>query len=126
MEQQKYILLVDDDEDFAKVARIYFSRSGFELRWASSGKKALKAIGTRLPDALILDVMMPKMNGIEVCRDIRAKMGMHHLPIIVLSAFPSEDVKKELLVLGADKYLTKPIGMEDLVDHVNSVIPRNA
>jgi len=126
VEQTKYILLVDDDEDFAKVVRIYFSRSGFELGWASSGKKALKAINSRLPDAMILDVMMPKMNGIEVCRDIRAKMGLRHLPIVVLSAFPSEDVKKEILGLGADLYLTKPIGMEDLVDHVKSAIPRDA
>jgi two-component system, OmpR family, alkaline phosphatase synthesis response regulator PhoP len=125
MEDKKYILLVDDEEDFAKVVRIYFERSGFELGWASSGRKALKAIGSRLPDVMILDVMMPKMNGVEVCRDIRAKMGLRRLPIIVLSAFPNEDVKKEILSLGADLYLTKPIGMEALVDDVKSVIPRS-
>jgi DNA-binding response OmpR family regulator len=125
VEDKKYILLVDDDQDFAKVVRIYFERSGFELGWASSGRKALKAIDSRQPDAMILDVMMPRMNGVEVCRDIRAKMGLRRLPIVVLSALPNEDIEKEIISLGADLYLTKPIGMQDLVDQVKSVIPRS-
>lgn len=124
-EDKKYVLMVDDDPGFAKVVRIYLEHSGFEVVWASSGKKALKAISSRLPDVMILDVMMPKMNGIEVCRDVRARMGLRRLPIIVLTAYPNEDIKTQMIGLGADLYLTKPIGMEALVENILQVVRAN-
>lgn len=127
MEQtRKLVLLVDDDADFAKVVKLYFERSGLELMAVPSGKKAMKAIDTRRPDVMILDVNMPKMDGVEVCRTVRAKMGVHHLPIIALTGFHSEDKRKQMIAVGADKYLTKPIDMKKLVEHVLQLLPKEA
>lgn len=118
MEDRKAVLLVDDDADFAKVVKLYFERSGLELVFASSGKKALKAFDARKPDVMIIDVNMPKMSGVEVCSSIRARMGGRPLPIIALTGYHSEDSKKEMMAVGADLYLTKPIDMKKLVEHV--------
>lgn len=122
-EPRKLVLLVDDDADFAKVVKLYFERSGLELMSVPSGKKAMKAIDSRRPDVMILDVNMPKMDGVEVCRTVRAKMGGRHLPIIALTGFHSEDRKKQMMAVGADMYLTKPIDMKKLVERVQEVIP---
>ncbi|MHB8895059.1 MAG: response regulator [Candidatus Geothermincolia bacterium] len=122
-ESRKVVLLVDDDVDFAKVVKLYFERSGLELVAVTSGKKAIKAFDARRPDAMILDVNMPKMDGVEVCRTVRAKMGGRHLPIIALTGYHSEDRKKQMMAVGADLYLTKPIDMKKLVEHVQQVIP---
>jgi len=116
-------LLVDDEADFAKVVKLYFERSGLELVSVPSGKKALKIIDSRRPDLMILDINMPKMDGVEVCGAVRAKMGSRHLPIIALTGFHSEDRKKQMMAVGADLYLTKPIDMKKLVDHVMSLLP---
>lgn len=127
MEQtRKLVLLVDDDADFAKVVKLYFERSGLELVAVPSGKKAMKAIDARRPDAMILDVNMPKMDGVEVCRTVRAKMGGRQLPIIALTGFHSEDRKKQMMEVGADLYLTKPIDMKKLVESVIQLFPRGA
>jgi two-component system OmpR family response regulator/two-component system alkaline phosphatase synthesis response regulator PhoP len=122
-ETRRLVLLVDDDVDFAKVVKLYFERSGLELISVTSGKKAIKAMDARRPDAMILDVNMPKMDGVEVCRTIRAKMGSRHLPIIALTGYHSEDRKKQMMAVGADLYLTKPIDMRKLVEHVLQVFP---
>lgn len=116
--EKKLVLLVDDDSNFAKMLKIYFDRSGLEFVHASSGKKALKCIEGQRPDVMILDIMMPKMNGIEVCTQVRARMGAHYLPIIALTAYHDEEIKKKILACGADLYLTKPIDLRQLVDHV--------
>src|SRR5659263_639462 len=73
-ESRGYVLLVADDRDFAKVVRLYLEKSGMEVAVALSGKKALKAFDARKPDVMILDVNMPKMDGMEVCSAVRAKM----------------------------------------------------
>jgi two-component system OmpR family response regulator/two-component system alkaline phosphatase synthesis response regulator PhoP len=122
-ETRRLVLLVDDDVDFAKVVKLYFERSGLELISVTSGKKAIKAMDARRPDAMILDVNMPKMDGVEVCRTIRAKMGSRHLPIIALTGYHSEDRKKQMMAVGADLYLTKPIDMRKLVEYVLQVFP---
>jgi DNA-binding response OmpR family regulator len=126
IEEKKLVLLVDDDADFAKVVKLYFERSGLELITVASGKKALKAIDSRRPDLMILDINMPKMDGVEVCRTVRAKMGVKHLPIVALTGYHSEDKKKQMMDVGADLYLTKPIDMKKLVDHVVNLIPSGA
>jgi len=72
---------------------------------------------------MILDVNMPKMDGVEVCRTVRAKMGGRNLPIIALTGYHSEDRKKQMMAVGADLYLTKPIDMKKLVEHILQFLP---
>jgi two-component system, OmpR family, response regulator VicR len=121
-ESRGYVLLVDDDKDFAKVVRLYLEKSGMEVAVALSGKKALKAFDARKPDVMILDVNMPKMDGMEVCSAVRAKMGTQHLPIIALTAFHSPEKKKQMMEVGADVYLTKPMDLKKLVAQVEQLI----
>jgi CheY-like chemotaxis protein len=120
---KKFVLLVDDDKDFAKLLKIYFERSGFEFEAVTSGKKALKAVQARMPDLMVLDIMMPKMDGVEVCTKLRAMLGSRRLPVIALTAYDSSQIKEQIMAVGADLYLTKPIEMNDLVTHVNRLIP---
>jgi DNA-binding response OmpR family regulator len=117
-----FVLLVDDDKDFTQIVKLYLEKSGMEVAIASSGKKALKAVDARRPDLMILDVNMPKMNGSEVCRAVRAKMGSHHLPIIALTAYHSNETKKLMMAVGADLYLTKPMDLKKLVAHAEELM----
>jgi DNA-binding response OmpR family regulator len=121
-ESKGFVLLVDDDSDFTKIVKVYLEKSGMEAAVASSGKKALKAVAARRPDLMILDVNMPKMNGAEVCRAVRAKMGSRHLPIIALTAYHSNETKKLMMEVGADLYLTKPMDLKKLVAQVEELM----
>lgn len=117
-----YVLLVDDDKDFTKLVKLYLEKSGMEVAVAPNGKKALKAFDGRRPDVMILDVNMPKMDGVEVCGAVRAKMGSYHLPIIALTAFHSPEKQKQMMSVGADLYLTKPMDLKKLVAHVEELM----
>ena len=124
-EDKKLVLIVDDEADYIKVLSLYFSNAGMEVVEASSGKKALKAFDARLPDAVILDVNMPKMDGAEVCTTMRAKMGLRPIPIIALTGYHSAETKAKMMAVGANLYLTKPVEMKKLIQHVTKLIPNN-
>jgi len=124
-QDKKIILVVDDEPDYIKVVSLYFSNAGMEVIGATSGKKAIKAFDARQPDAIILDVNMPKMDGAEVCSTIRAKMGLKSIPIIALTGYHSPETKAKMMAVGADLYLTKPVEMRRLIAHVMQLIPRD-
>jgi CheY-like chemotaxis protein len=124
-EDKKLVLIVDDEADYIKVLSLYFSNAGMEVVGVTSGKKALKAFDARLPDAVILDVNMPKMDGAEVCSTMRAKMGLKPIPIIALTGYHSAETKAKMMAFGADLYLTKPVEMKRLIQHVTKLIPNN-
>jgi len=124
-EEKKLILIVDDEADYIKVLSLYFSKAGMEVVGATSGKKALKAFDAYRPDAVILDVNMPKMDGAEVCTTMRAKMGVKPIPIIALTGYHSAETKAKMMSVGANLYITKPVEMKKLVAHVTELIPNN-
>jgi two-component system, OmpR family, KDP operon response regulator KdpE len=94
---------------------------GYEVRTASDGDEALDEIGKQMPDIIILDLVMPGMSGLEVCRRVREFSAV---PVIVLSAKGSESDKVAALDLGADDYVTKPFGMDELLARVRAVMRR--
>ena len=122
---KKLILVVDDEADYIKVVSLYFQNAGMEVVGATSGKKAIKAFEARQPDAIILDVNMPKMDGAEVCSTIRAKMGLKSIPIVALTGYHSPETKAKMMAVGADLYLTKPVEMRRLISHVMQLMPRD-
>src|SRR5664279_3138187 len=124
-EDKKLVLIVDDEADYIKVLSLYSSNAGMEVVGATSGKKALKAFDARPPDAVILDVNMPKMDGAEVCTTMRAKMGLRPIPIIALTGYHSAETKAKMMAVGAYLYLTKPVEMKKLIQHVTKLIPNN-
>ena len=117
------ILLVDDEPSIIKLARMYFERDGFRVLDAMDGEAALAAVAKNHPALIILDVMLPKLDGFEVCRKLRA--GGDQTPIIMLTA-RDEDIDKILgLELGADDYLTKPFNPRELTARAKAVLRRS-
>jgi two-component system alkaline phosphatase synthesis response regulator PhoP len=118
---QETILVVDDEPHIIELATLYLKNEGYRVISAHDGAQALQQIETERPALVILDLMLPEMNGWEVCRRVRASSN---LPIIMLTA-RSEDVDKIVgLELGADDYVTKPFNPRELVARVKAVLRR--
>ena len=115
------ILIVDDELAIIKFLRANLEAKGFETLAAMNGAEALETIERELPDLVILDIMMPKMDGFEVCRRLRE---WSQIPIIMLSARGDEGDKVKCLDLGSDDYITKPFGAHELIARVRAVLRR--
>ncbi|MDO8753238.1 MAG: response regulator transcription factor [Anaerolineales bacterium] len=116
------ILLVDDEPSIMQLARMYFERDGFRVQEISDGESALVAVAQQHPALIVLDVMLPKLDGFEVCKKLRASGDQ--TPIIMLTA-RDEDIDKILgLELGADDYLTKPFNPRELIARVKAILRR--
>jgi DNA-binding response OmpR family regulator len=118
------VLLVDDEANIIQLARMYFEREGFRVSEASDGPSGLKAIEDQHPDLVVLDVMLPGLDGFEVCKRVRA--GNNDVPILMLTA-RDDDIDKILgLELGADDYLTKPFNPRELVARAKAILRRSS
>ena len=116
------ILLVDDEPSIVQLGRLYLEREGFRVESAQDGESALKTVAEQLPALIVLDIMLPKKDGFEVCRDLRA--SGNQTPIMMLTA-RDEDIDKILgLELGADDYLTKPFNPRELVARIKAILRR--
>ena len=115
------ILIADDDLKIAELIEIHLKKEGYQVVKATDGEAAIEIIQSQAIDLVVLDIMMPKMDGYEVTRQIRTKQNM---PIIFLSAKTSDFDKVTGLVLGADDYMTKPFTPIELVARVNAQLRR--
>ena len=115
------ILVVDDDPGIVKVVRAYLEKAGFQVLVAYDGKKALHIARHDKPDLVILDLMLPEMDGWDVCRALRRESDV---PIIMLTARVEDTDKLIGLELGADDYVTKPFSPQELVARVRAVLRR--
>ena len=115
------ILVVDDELSIIKFLRANLEAKGYEVFAAVNGAEALQTFEMELPDLVILDIMMPKVDGFEVCRRLRE---WSQIPIIMLSARGDESDKVKCLDLGADDYITKPFGASELIARVRAVLRR--
>ena len=123
MEKQR-ILVVDDEPNIVHLARLYLTRDGYQVLSVGDGQEALDTIVSEKPDLVVLDVMLPSVDGFEVCRRLRAQDNP--VPIIMVTA-RDDDIDKILgLELGADDYLTKPFNPRELVARVKAVLRRGA
>ncbi len=118
------ILLVDDELSIIQLARLYLERDGFRVISARDGQSALAAVESRKPALVVLDVMLPKLDGFEVCRRLRAKSNP--VAILMLTARDDDIDKIVGLELGADDYLTKPFNPRELVARVKAILRRDA
>ena len=118
------ILVVDDEANIVELARIYLEQEGFRVQSAADGATALELVARQPPALMVLDLMLPAVDGWEVCRRIRADKAARDLPIIMLTA-RDEDVDKIVgLELGADDYVTKPFNPRELVARVRAILRR--
>jgi DNA-binding response OmpR family regulator len=115
------ILIVEDEPSIAEVVALYLKRAGFEATVAPDGQVALKEIGRSLPDLVVLDLMLPRVDGLEVMRQLRA---VSETPVIMLTARRSEVDRIAGLEMGADDYVIKPFSAQELVSRVRAVLRR--
>jgi DNA-binding response OmpR family regulator len=118
------ILIVDDEPNIVISLQFLMTREGYEVAVAGDGEAALLAIAAGPPDLVILDVMMPKLNGYDVCQRIRAEPGWRAVRVLMLTAKGREVEMARGLELGADAYLTKPFSTKELVDEVRRLLAR--
>ena len=112
------ILLVDDDAGLIQLLQLVFESRGFGVTVAFNGTQALQALERELPEVVLLDLMMPDMDGFEICRKIRANPRTADIPIIVLTAKAGEGTKQEALAAGATEYLLKPVRPSKLIKRI--------
>jgi phosphate regulon transcriptional regulator PhoB len=118
------ILIVDDEKDIADLLSYNLEKERFSTVKAYDGEAALKLVSSAKPDLVILDIMLPKMNGLDVCRAIRRNSETENLPIIMLTAKDDEVDKIIGLEIGADDYITKPFSVKELIARVRSILRR--
>jgi DNA-binding response OmpR family regulator len=114
------LLIVDDDPNIFQLLNVNLENAGYRVLKASDGEEAIEMALTETPDLIILDIMMPKIDGYQVCRKLRENEQTHLIPIIVLSARDKPSDKIKGLKLGADDYLTKPFDMDELLARIDT------
>ena len=118
----KYVLIVDDAPNIVLSLEFLVKKEGYDVYSVSNGEEAMKAIRERIPDLILLDVMMPRKDGYEVCQELRANPAWKDIKIIMLTA-KGRDVEREKgLALGADDYVTKPFATRELVDKIKGLL----
>jgi len=118
------ILVVEDDVDISNMLRIYFDSQGYEVWVAARGQDALDVCQHKLPNIIVLDIMLPDIDGYEVCRRLRGNLRTSHIPILFLTQRDERSDKIAGLELGADDYITKPFDIEELKWRVQNALRR--
>ena len=121
-----YVLVAEDEQSVAELLTYNLKREGYDVGVAQDGEEALVMVQERAPDLLILDWMLPKTTGIEVCRQLRTKPDTRNLPIIMLTARSEESDRIRGLDMGADDYVTKPFNPDVLLARINANLRKAA
>ena len=117
------VLVVDDEANIALSLEYLMKGQGFEVRVARDGEAAIAALEEAVPDVMLLDVMMPKRDGFDVCQTVRATPDWAHVKIIMLTAKGRAIEREKGLALGADDYITKPFSTREVVERVRQYMP---
>jgi phosphate regulon transcriptional regulator PhoB len=119
-----YVLIVEDEADIADLVKFHLEKAGLPARTVADGRQALELIVREHPDLIVLDLLLPGLEGLEVCRRVRAGMTTQRIPIVILTA-RSEEVDRIVgLELGADDYVVKPFSPRELVARVKAIVRR--
>jgi len=121
-----HILVVEDEEDILELVRYNLAREGYEVFCATSGEDGLKTARSKLPDLIVLDLMLPGVDGLEVCKLLKNDSKTQHIPIVMLTARSEEADIVTGLELGADDYITKPFSPRVLIARVRAVLRRKS
>lgn len=125
-EQKKTILVIEDEEDILALLQFNMIKAGYNVICASHGEDALQAVTLKKPDLILLDLMLPGIDGLEICRRLRADETTREIPIIMLTARGEEADVVTGLELGADDYVTKPFSIKVLLARVQTVLRRRS
>jgi len=122
----KLIAVVDDEPDILELVSLHLKNAGFKVKQFLDGESFYRFIDTQIPDLIILDLMLPDMDGLEICKYLKRKDELASIPVIMLTAKSEETDKLLGLELGADDYVTKPFSPKELVARVKAVLRRHA
>lgn len=120
----KRILIVDDEPNIVVSLEFLMKREGFEVAVATDGEAALKSVEEKKPDLVLLDIMLPKKNGFEVCQTIRSHPDWQGVKIVMLTAKGRDTEVAKGTALGADAYMTKPFSTKDLIAQVRQILDK--
>ena len=118
----KKIFIADDESGFVSTLKSRLEFEGFEVTTAPDGKSTLERIPEEEPDLILLDIMMPEMNGYQVCRELKEDPDLSSIPILMLTAKSQESDKFWGMEAGADAYVTKPFDMDELIKEVRALL----
>ncbi|ALC16700.1 response regulator receiver protein [Desulfuromonas soudanensis] len=121
---KKKILIVEDEESLLKLESILLTSKGYEVKGVPNGQAALDALGEDLPDLVLLDIMLPEIDGFEVCRRIKANSLTRHIPVIMLTAKKSREDMARGETVGADWYITKPFKSAMVIETIQRFLAK--
>jgi DNA-binding response OmpR family regulator len=124
--RSKTLLVVEDDDQAGELVCEALQDAGFKTHWAKDGIDAMNYILESRPDAIVLDILLPRLNGFEICGMVRKSRSVQWTPIIMMSGRVEHRDKMQAFELGADDYVSKPFRLEELVARVEAVLHRNA
>jgi DNA-binding response OmpR family regulator len=124
MAKHRSILIAEDELDTANLLQFHLQRRGYQTPVASDGLNALNLSFERHPDLVILDLMLPKLHGFEVCRMLKTSPSTSHIPVFMLTAMASTENKLQGFDLGANEYMTKPFEVSELMARIESLLRR--
>jgi two-component system alkaline phosphatase synthesis response regulator PhoP len=119
------VLIVDDEPNIVLSLQFLMKKAGFDVRTARDGEEALAEIARAAPDLVLLDVMMPKRDGFDVCQTVRANPAWQGIRIVLLTAKGRDIEREKGLALGADDYVTKPFSTRDVLARIEKLVPPN-
>ncbi len=119
---RKRILVIDDEPDLVDMVKSFLQKKGYSIITAYDGKEALQMIRTEKPDLIVLDLMLPKMDGYRICRMVKFDEKLKHIPIVIISVRASDADKKMGREVGADDYITKPFDFKVLHSSIKGLI----
>ncbi|MFM7181592.1 MAG: response regulator transcription factor [Verrucomicrobiales bacterium] len=120
------ILLIDDEKDLLDLLSYNLAKDGYEVRTAANGLHGLKAVESQCPDAIVLDMMMPHMDGLQFLRVLRSRSELNRVPVLMLTARGAVEDRIQGLECGADDYLSKPFSAKELLLRLRALLRRNA
>ena len=121
----KRILIIEDDRDIVELVRYNLANEGFQVNAAFDGSTGLTTLKKSPPDLLLLDLMLPKMSGLDICREVRKDESLNRLPVLMLTARGDEADRVVGLEMGADDYVTKPFHKDELVARIHAIVRRS-
>src|SRR6202007_2149795 len=122
--RMKRILIIEDDRDIVELVRYNLANEGFQVSGANDGATGLSTLKKSPPDLLLLDLMLPKLSGLDICREVRKDESLNRLPILMLTARGDEADRVVGLEMGADDYVTKPFSPRELIARVKALLRR--
>ena len=123
MSAARNILLVDDTETVLMFEKMMLNGSGFRLRTARNGNEALSSVASNRPDLILMDIMMPELDGIETCRRLKGDPGTKDIPVVMVTTKGESNMVERAFEAGCDDYITKPIDKMELIAKVNTHLP---